>query len=266
MSEGPASLRGRRALVTGSTAGLGYAIAEHLAAQGAHVVLHNLRDDDAARHARAELARRHGAPVLLQAADLNDVDQIEALALAVQREFGGIDIVVNNAVVRHFGPAETLPRQHWDEALAVNLSAAFHLARLAIPGMRARGWGRIVNVSSVYGAGATANRVGYITTKTALLGLTRALAVETAQTGITCNAVAPGTVPTPAIVSRIAGMAQEQGITEQQATQDYLARRQPTGRYVEMANVAALVGFLCGDAGRDITGATLPIDGGWTAA
>jgi len=266
MSGDPAGLRGRCALITGSTASLGYAIAGHLAAQGAHVALHNLHDDAAARQARAELARRHGTQVLLQAADLNDVDQIEAMAGTVQREFGGIDIVVNNAVVRHFGPAETLPRRHWDEALAVNLSAAFHLARLSIPGMRARGWGRIVNISSVYGAGATANRVGYITTKTALLGLTRALAMETAQAGITCNAVSPGTVPTPAIVSRIAGIAREQGISEQQASRDYLAERQPTGRFVDMDNVAALVGFLCSEAGRDITGAALPIDGGWTAA
>lgn len=266
MTPTPASLQGRCALVTGSTASLGYAMAEHLAAAGAHLILHTLHDDDAARQAQADLAQRHGVRVMLQAADLNDVDQIEAMVQAAQREFGSIDIVVNNAVVRHFGPAESLPRQHWDEALAVNLSAAFHLARLAIPGMRARQWGRIINVSSVYGAGATANRVGYITTKTALLGLTRALAMETAQAGITCNAVSPGTVPTPVIVSRIAAIAREQHVSEQQAQHDYLADRQPTGRFVDMANVAALVGFLCSDAGRDITGAVLPIDGGWTAA
>ncbi|MBV7481848.1 SDR family oxidoreductase [Bordetella sp. BOR01] len=266
MSGGPAFLHGRSALITGSTTSLGLAIAGHLAAAGARIVLHTLHEDEQARHAQAELAQRHGIDVLLQAADLNEVDQIEAMAQAAQRAFGGIDIVVNNAVIRHFGPADTLPRHHWDEALAVNLSAAFHLARLALPGMRARGWGRIVNMSSVYGMGATANRIGYITTKTALIGLTRALAMETAQDGITCNAVSPGTVPTPAIVTRIAGIAREQGITEQQAQSDYLADRQPTGRFVDMENVAALIGFLCSDAGRDITGAVLPIDGGWTAA
>ncbi|MBO1111875.1 SDR family oxidoreductase [Bordetella petrii] len=266
MSDSAVALHGRCALITGSTASLGLAIADRLAAAGARIVLHNLRDDEPARQARDALADRHGADVLLQAADLNDVDQIEAMAQAARQAFGGIDIVVNNAVVRHFGPADTLPRDHWDEALAVNLSAAFHLARLAIPGMRSRGWGRIINMSSVYGAGATANRVGYITTKTALVGLTRALAMETAQDGITCNAVSPGTVPTPAIVARIAGLARDQGVTEQQAQYDYLAGRQPTGRFVDMANVAALISFLCSDAGRDITGAVLPIDGGWTAS
>ncbi|CAP41986.1 SDR family oxidoreductase [Bordetella petrii] len=263
---GAAELQGRCALVTGSTASLGLAIADRLAAAGARIVLHNLLADEPARQARDALARRHGTDVLLQAADLNEVDQIEAMAHEARHAFGGIDIVVNNAVVRHFGPADTLPRNQWDEALAVNVSAAFHLARLSIPGMRSRGWGRIINMSSVYGSGATANRVGYITTKTALIGLTRALAVETAQDGITCNAVAPGTVPTPTIASRIAGIARDQGISEQQAQHDYLAHRQPTGRFVDMANVAALIGFLCSDAGRDITGALLPIDGGWTAA
>ncbi|WP_081745737.1 SDR family oxidoreductase [Bordetella petrii] len=258
------SLRGRCALVTGSTAGLGLAIAAELAKSGARIILHALRDDDTARQARDSLARQ-GADVLFYAADLNDVDQIEAMAANAQRAADGVDIVVNNAVVRHFHPAHALPRRDWDEALAVNLSAPFHLARLCIPGMRAKGWGRIINISSVYGAGATPDRVGYITTKTALIGLSRALAVETAPHGITCNAVAPGTVPTPAITARIAAIASEQGITEHQARHDYLAARQPTGRFVAMRHVAALIGFLCSDAGADITGAVLPIDGGWTA-
>lgn len=259
-------LRGRSALVTGSTAGLGLAIAEALAAAGANVVLHGLVSDQAARQARQQMADMHGVQVRLESADLRDVDQIEAMMARVLAALGSVDIVVNNAVVRHFLPAHELSRSDWDEGLAVNLSAAFHLARLAIPGMRERAWGRIVNLSSVYGSGATANRVGYITTKTALLGMTRALAVETAATGITCNAVSPGTVPTPAITSRIAGIAQQQGIPVEQAERDYLAERQPTGRFVAMAHVAALIGFLCSEAGQDITGATLPIDGGWTAA
>lgn len=261
-----AGLRNRCALITGSTSSLGLAIADQLAAAGARIVLHSLHDDPPARSARTTLARRHGVEVLLHAADLTDVSQIETMMAAASGLFGNVDILVNNAVVRHFDAADVLPRTHWDEALAVNLSAAFHLSRLSIPGMRARRWGRIINLSSVYGARATPNRVGYITTKSAILGMTRALAVETAPYGITCNAVSPGTVPTPAIEARIADLARDRGITNEQAQHDYLSARQPTGRFVAMRNVAALIGFLCSDAGADITGAVLPIDGGWTAA
>lgn len=259
-------LRGRSALVTGSTAGLGYAIADALARAGANVVLHGLENDAATREACDAMAQRNNVKCMLSNADLRDVDQIEALMAHVIGTFGSIDIVVNNAVIRHFAPADELPRADWDDGLAVNLSAAFHLARLSIPGMRQKAWGRIINLSSVYGTGATANRIGYITTKTALLGMTRALAIETAATGITCNAVSPGTVPTPAITSRIAGIAQQQGISVEQAEREYLASRQPTGRFVAMENVAALIAFLCSEPGRDITGASLPIDGGWSAA
>ncbi|AMG90094.1 SDR family oxidoreductase [Bordetella bronchiseptica] len=259
-------LHGRCALITGAEAGLGLAIADTLARSGADIVMHCLQANESARQAQAALAREHGVRVLLLQADLRDVDQIEAMAAQALAELPRLDILVNNAVVRHFEPAHELPRAHWDESLAVNLSAAFHLARLALPGMLAQGWGRIINLSSVYGAGAAANRVGYVTTKTALLGLTRALAVETAASGITCNAVAPGTAPTPAIVGRIAEIARRDGVAQEQAEREYLAARQPTGRFVAMENVAALVAFLCSDAGRDITGATLPIDGGWTAA
>jgi len=259
-------LRGRNALVTGATAGLGHAIADALAGAGATVVLHSQHADDAARAAQRALAQKHGARVLLLQADLREADQIETLVGQALDELPRLDILVNNAVIRHFEPAHELPRAHWDESLAVNLSAAFHLARLALPGMLARQWGRIVNLSSVYGSGATANRVGYVTTKTALLGLTRALAIETAARGVTCNAVAPGTAPTPAILARIGEIARRQGIPMEQAEHDYLAARQPTGRFVAMENVAALILFLCSEAGRDITGAALPIDGGWTAA
>lgn len=259
-------LAGRHALITGAEAGLGYAIADALAAAGASIIMHCLHADQAARHAQATLSSAHGTQVRLLGADLRNVDEVEAMMRQTLDDIPRVDILVNNAVIRHFELAHELPRQHWDESLAVNLSAPFHLARLALPGMLAQQWGRIINLSSVYGAGATPNRIGYITTKTALLGMTRALAIETAASGITCNAVAPGTAPTPAIVNRIAEIAQRTGVSPQQAERDYLATRQPTGRFVSMDNVAALVTFLCSEAGRDITGATLPIDGGWTAA
>lgn len=260
------SLNHRCALITGSITGLGFAIANALAREGANIVLHGLESEDQARAASDRLMQAHGVRTLISHADLRDVDQIERLMGQIQDTFGGTDIIVNNAVIRHFAPIEALGGKEWDDALAVNLSSAFHTARLALGHMKRNGWGRIINLSSVYGSAATPNRIGYITTKTALIGLTRAIAMETATCGITCNAIAPGTVPTPAITERIEGIAQAQGIDVDQATHDYLAARQPTGRFVAMENVAALIVFLCSEAGKDMTGALLPIDGGWTAA
>jgi 3-hydroxybutyrate dehydrogenase len=259
------SLQGRRALVTGSVAGLGYAIAHRLAAAGADIMLHGLEPETVAQAAAERLARETGARVLLSRADLNDVGQIEAMVAEARQALGDIDILVNNAVVRHFAPIEKLQTAQWDEALAVNLSAAFHAVRLVLPGMRAQGWGRIINMSSVYGAGATADRIGYITTKTALIGMTRAIAVETARAGVTCNALMPGTVPSPPIVQRIADIAARQGISPAEAEAQYMETRQPTGRFVSMDSVAAMALLLCSPAGADITGAMLPVDGGWTA-
>ncbi|OZI70889.1 SDR family oxidoreductase [Bordetella genomosp. 12] len=258
-------LAGRYALVTGAEAGLGYAIAQGLAQSGAAVLMHCLSANEAARAARDALADNHGVQVELLEADLRDVAQIERMAKTALALAPRVDILVNNAVIRHFEPAHELPTAQWDEGLAVNLSAPFHLARLTLPGMLQQQWGRIINVSSVYGSGASPNRIGYITAKTALLGMTRALAVETAGQGITCNAVAPGTAPTPAIVAKIAAIAQACGQRVEDAQREYLAARQPTGRFIAMENVAALIAFLCAETGRDITGATLPIDGGWTA-
>jgi 3-hydroxybutyrate dehydrogenase len=168
-------------------------------------------------------------------------------------------------VVRHFAPIEAFPPERWDEALAVNLTAPFLITRLAIPGMKQRGWGRIVNMSSIYASRATANRIDYVTTKTAILGMTRAVAIETAQCGITCNAICPGTSPTPAIEARIAKIAATENRSVEDATRRYLATRQPSARFVSMQAIGDLVVFLCSPAGADITGATLPIDGGWSA-
>lgn len=258
-------LENKCALITGSVTGLGYAVAEKFAQAGANIVLHGLESEKVALAACERLRQQYGRTVLLHRADLKYVDQIEDMMQTAFLQFGGVDIIVNNAVVRHFLPTEELPTEQWNESLAVNLSAAFHTARLAIPGMRKRGWGRILNVSSVYGLGAAINRIGYVTTKTGLIGMTRAIALETATSGITCNAVCPGAIPTLAITSRIAGIAQQQGVSNEQATHDYLAQRQPTGRFIAMESVAATLLFLCSEAGNDITGSALSIDGGWTA-
>ena len=259
-------LKGKCALITGSTQGLGYAMADRLAAQGCQVVLNGFGDRQQIERKRRHLEDTHGVRVVHHGADLAVPQQIADLVETAQQAFGSIDIVVNNAVVRHFAPLEAFEVADWDRALAVNLSAAFHTVRLVLPGMRQRKFGRIVNISSIYGQIATVNRVDYVTTKTALIGFTRAVALETAAQDITCNAICPGTVPTPAIEQRLQAFMTQQGLSRDAALQDFMASRQPSGRFVAMEGVAGLVAFLCGPDGRDVTGAVLPIDGGWSAA
>jgi 3-hydroxybutyrate dehydrogenase len=176
-----------------------------------------------------------------------------------------VDILVNNAVVRHAAPIEAFSAEKWDEGLAVNLSAAFHLIRLTMPMMQAKGWGRILNVSSIYGFKGAANRVAYVTTKTALLGLTRAVALEGLAHGITCNAVCPGTTETPVHQAAIASLAAG-GMTRDEAERTFFSTKQPTGRFISADQVAALMVFLCGPDASDITGAALPVDGGWSVS
>lgn len=257
-------LRGRTALITGSVAGLGYAMAEALAAQQANIILHGLEPVDQIQKASEHLRSTYGVSVIYSRANLTVVSEIEALIEDAQQTFGAVDILINNAVIRNFAAIDTLETASWDESIAVNLSSAFHTSRLTIPQMKKNKWGRIINISSVYGTTATANRVSYITTKTALIGLTKSTAMDVATDGITCNALCPGTVPTPPIVERIAGNAKRAGISVEQAEHDYISSRHPTGRFVAMASVASFAVFLCSDAGKDITGAVLPVDGGWT--
>ncbi len=255
-------LSGRSALVTGANAGLGYAIAEALARAGCRVVLNGIVPSDEGEVAALALQQAAGVDVTYARADLADVAQIERLIA----EIGGADIVVNNAVVRHFAPVEKLTAAEWEHSLAVNLSAPFHIARLLLPMMRAKGFGRIFNLSSYYGVRGAEQRIDYVTTKTALIGMTRAIALEAGDANITCNAICPGTVPTPDIMGRIARIAESQNISEDEAIRGYLAGRRPVGRFVAPESVAGLIAFLCGPGGRDITGAVLPVDGGWTAA
>ena len=254
-------LRGRVALVTGSAGGIGLAVADHLGAAGCDIVLHGLATPEEAAPEVTGLGSRHGVRVRYCRVDLARPAEITAmLAMA-----GEIDILVNNAATRHFGPVEAMPPEDWDTDLAVNLSAAFHLIRLALPGMRRRDWGRIVNMSSIYGLIGAAGRVGYVTTKTALIGLTRAVALETAQSGITCNAICAGTTLTPNIAGRIEAAMAAAGTDRAGAVAQFLAGKQPTGRFVDAGAIGAMVAFLCGPAGRDVTGVALPMDGGWSA-
>lgn len=255
-------LKGKTALITGSLGGIGLATAKALAGMGCDVMLNGFASAGtiAARVADIEAL---GVRCAHHNADLRKPAEIADLVNATTTTFGGPDILVNNAVVRYFGATEDFNPEHWDEALAVNLSAPFHTTRLSLPVMKARGWGRIVNMASVYSWMATANRIDYVTTKTALLGMTRAVALEVARTNITCNAICPGTVLTPAIEGRLRNEMQRDGTSWEDAEESFLAIRQPSRRFVKDENVAGLIAFLCGPHSGDINGAALPIDGAW---
>jgi len=259
-------LKGKSALITGSTQGLGYAMAERLAVEGCNVVLNGFGEAGEIESRRRKLEIDHGVRALHHGADIADPAQVADLVATAHKTFGAVDVLINNAVVRYFSPIEKFKPQDWDRALAVNLSAAFHTTRLVLPSMRDRDFGRIVNVASVYGLFATVNRVDYVTTKTALIGFTRAVALETARTNITCNAICPGTIPTPNIEGRLAAEMAQSGQSRAEAEQAFLATRQPSGKFVAPERVAALVALLCGPAGADITGSAIPIDGGWSAS
>ena len=260
------TLEGRCALITGSTQGLGLTAAHRFAAAGCHVVLSGLASPDEARGTADALESAHGVRAVHAAGDLSRPADIEAIVDTARTAFGGVDILVNNAVVRHAAPVEAFSAQKWDEGVAVNLSAAFHLIRLTVPMMQAKRWGRILNVSSIYGFKGAANRVAYVTTKTALLGLTRAVALEGLPHGITCNAVCPGTTETPVHEAAIQASMAAQSLTRDEAERRFFATKQPTGRFISAEQVAALMVFLCGPDAADITGAALPVDGGWSAS
>jgi 3-hydroxybutyrate dehydrogenase len=259
-------LKGRCALITGSTQGLGFAIAERLAAEGCNIVMNGFGEPDAIESRRCRLESEHGVRAIHHGADVADPAQIADLVATAEKTFGALDVLINNAVVRHFAPVEEFKPADWDRALAVNLSSAFHTVRLSLPGMRKRDFGRIVNVASIYSLVGAVNRVDYVTTKTALIGFTRAIALETARANITCNAICPGTVPTPNIEDRLEEERAKTGQSREAAERAFLATRQPSGKFIAPERVAALVAMLCGPSGADITGSAIPIDGGWSAS
>jgi 3-hydroxybutyrate dehydrogenase len=257
-------LQGKCALITGSTQGLGLATAKRFAAAGCNIVINGFGDERDIGAMRDGIEKEHGVRTMYSAANLAHVLEIEKMLGTAQETFGAIDILVNNAVVRYEAPVEQFPVAEWDLGIAVNLSAAFHTIRLALPAMRRRNWGRIVNVSSIYGLIATVNRLSYVTSKTALIGMTRAVALETRDQDITCNAVCPGTVETPVHTQRIEDMMKTDSLSREAAEQRFLANKQPGGRFIGADDVAGMILFLCGPESRDITGAALPIDGGWS--
>ncbi|MDR6232672.1 3-hydroxybutyrate dehydrogenase [Pseudomonas oryzihabitans] len=247
-------LTGKTALVTGSTSGIGLGIAQRLAAAGATLILNGFGDP---APAQASLSGRSG----FHGADLSKPEEIADLFAYAQRDFGGVDILVNNAGIQHVAPVEDFPVERWDAVIALNLSAVFHTTRLALPGMRERNWGRIVNISSVHGLVASTGKAAYVAAKHGVVGLTKVTALETARTGITCNALCPGFVLTPLIQQQL----DSRGSDPDQARRDLLSEKQPSQEFVTTTQLGELALFLCSDAAAQVRGAAWTMDGGWTA-
>jgi len=258
-------ISGKTALVTGSTSGIGLGIATELAAAGANIVLNGFGDAAAIEDIRSNLARQHNVGVIYSNANVADPAQIAGMIAKATDAFGGIDILVNNAGIQHVAPIEEFPVEKWDSIIAINLSASFHTVRLAVPGMKQKGWGRIVNIASAHALVASPFKVAYVAAKHGIAGLTKTIALEVAQHGITVNAICPGYVLTPLVEKQIPDTAKARGISEEAVVRDVLLAAQPTKRFVKVEEVAGLTAFLCSDGAASITGTLLPIDGGWTA-
>ena len=258
-------IKGKTALVTGSTSGIGLGIAEAFARAGANVVLNGFGDAAQIERLRARLAAEHEVSVAYDGADMSNAGAVELMMRTALAAYGAVDIVVNNAGIQHVAPVDEFPVAKWDAILAINLSAAFHTTRLALPGMKTRGWGRIINIASAHALVASPYKSAYVAAKHGIAGLTKTVALEVAEQGITANAICPGYVWTPLVEKQIPDTAKARGITEEQVKRDVLLAAQPTKKFVTVEEVAALATFLASDAAASITGTVLPLDGGWTA-
>lgn len=256
-------LKGRNAIVTGSTSGIGLAIADAFAAAGANVMMNGLGSEAAIEAARHQVAR-YGTRVMFDPADMLRHNQIAAMVGRAERELGSLDILVNNAGIQHVAPIEEFPIEKWDAVLAINLSAPFHAIRAAVPGMKARKWGRIINICSAHSLTASPHKAAYVAAKHGLAGLTKVVALELAEHGVTSNAISPGFVWTTLVERQIPDVARAEGISEE-AVKRRLLDRQPTRQFITPEDVAAFAVFLASDGAQSITGANHSIDGGWTA-
>ncbi len=259
-------LAGKAAIVTGSTSGIGLGIARSFAAAGMNVLLNGFGDGDEIENTRRELAGDHGVRVGFCGADMTRPDQIRAMVDKAAELFGQVDVMVNNAGIQHVEAVETFPPEKWDAIIAINLTSAFHTTRAVVAGMKARGWGRIINVASAHALVASPFKSAYVASKHGILGFTKTVALETAEHGITVNAICPGYVLTPLVEAQIPQTAKARGLTEEQVIRDVLLHAQPTRKFVTTEQLGALAVFLCTEAGASITGAALPVEGGWTAA
>jgi 3-hydroxybutyrate dehydrogenase len=259
-------LKGKTAIVTGSTSGIGLAYAKAFAAEGAHVVINGFGDADAIEKERAALAATSGATALYDAADMTKPDQIAAMVERAVKETGSVDIIVNNAGIQHVAPIEDFPPEKFEAIVQINLTSAWYMMRAAVPHMKKAGWGRIISTASAHSLVASPNKSAYVMAKHGLAGLTKTIALETAEHGVTVNCISPGYVWTPLVEGQIADTMKSRGLTKDQVMNDVLLAAQPTKEFVTPEQVAAFALFLCRDEARSITGANLSIDGGWTAA
>lgn len=258
-------LKGKNALITGSTSGIGLGIANALAAAGCNIMLNGFGDAGAIERERAAMERANGVTVLYNGADMSSPSEIGGIVEDTAARLGGIDILVNCAGIQHTAAVEDFPPEKWDAIIAINLSSSFHTIHHALPFMKAKGWGRIINIASVHGLVASTNKAAYVTAKHGLVGLTKVVALETAGHGITCNAICPGWTRTPLIEPQIVARAQALGVDIEEGGRDMLAEKQPSRQFVSIDQLSQLALFICSDAAAQITGAPIPIDGGWTA-
>jgi 3-hydroxybutyrate dehydrogenase len=258
-------LKNKIALVTGSTSGIGLGIARALAREGVHVMLHGLGDPVALESLRQALAAEFGVTVRYHDADVSKAAEVARLLADTEQAFGALDILVNNAGIQFVAPVEDFPPERWTAIQDIVLNSSFHAIRAAVPGMKRRDWGRIINLVSAHGLIASPFKSAYVAAKHGQIGLTKSVALELAETAITCNAICPGYVRTPLVEGQIESQAKVHGLSRDRVIREVILAAQPTRRFVEVEEVAALAVFLCGESARSITGAAIPIDGGWTA-
>ena len=261
----PYNLTGHVAIVTGSTSGIGQALAHALAAEGVNIVLNGFGDAATVEKDRAALEAKAGVQVRYHGADMTKPDEIAAMVAFAKSEFGHLDVLVNNAGVQFVSPIEDFPIAKWDQIIAINLTSAFHAIRAAVPIMKAQGRGRIINIASAHGLVASPFKSAYVAAKHGIVGLTKTVALETAEAGVTCNAICPGYVKTPLVEAQIADTAKARGMTPEQVMRDVILDAQPTKKFVEFDQLAGLMLYLASDLGASANGAALAIDGGWTA-
>jgi len=258
-------LQGKTALVTGSTSGIGLSIAQALAAQGANLVLNGFGREDEITALREQLERSHGVKVVYSAADMARPADIQSMVAQAIQTFGAVDILVNNAGIQHVAPIEEFPLDKWDAILAINLTSSFHTIRAALPRMKERGWGRIVNIASAHGLVASPFKSAYVAAKHGLVGLTKTVALEAAGKGITCNAICPGWVRTPLVEKQIDDQARINGLSREEVIPKIILERQPSKQFVKVEEIAATALFLCSEGAASITGTSVSVDGGWVA-
>jgi 3-hydroxybutyrate dehydrogenase len=259
------SLKGKSAVITGSTSGIGLGFAKALAGQGVNVMLNGLGEGAEIEKARAGIERDHGVRALYSPANMAKGDEITAMMKEAEAAFGAVDILINNAGIQHVSPIDEFPDDKWEAVIRINLISAFYSTKAALPGMKARGWGRIINLSSAHALVASPYKSAYVAAKHGISGLTKTVALEVAQKGITVNAIAPGYVWTPLVAAQIPDTMKARGMSEDQVKTEVLLAAQPTKQFVTVEQVAELMLFLCSDAAASITGSTYSIDGGWTA-